>query len=48
MKKFTKIVEAVEDKKHFKVSAEIDLVIPAENQGEAGITRSKMNSEISS
>lgn len=35
MKKFTKIVEEVEDKKHFKVSAEIDLVIPADNQGEA-------------
>ena len=35
MRKFTKIVEEVSDKKHFKVSAEIDLLIPADNQGEA-------------
>ena len=35
MKKFTKIVEEVSDKKHFKVSAEVDLIIPADNQGEA-------------
>ena len=35
MKKFTKIVEEVSDKKHFKVSAEVDLVVTADNQGEA-------------
>jgi hypothetical protein len=35
MKKFTKIVEEVSDKKHFKVNAEVELIIPADNQGEA-------------
>lgn len=36
MKKFSKLVEKLETEKYFKVKAEVDLVIKAENSGEAG------------
>jgi hypothetical protein len=36
MKKFTKILEQIENKKFFKIDASIQLIIPAENEGEAG------------
>ena len=35
MKKFSKILETKEDR-HYKVEAKVDLIIPSENQGEAG------------
>ena len=35
MKKFTKIVEKIESGKFFKVEIDVELVIPAENLGEA-------------
>lgn len=35
MKKFTKIVEQVESSKYFKIKIDIELLIPANNQGEA-------------
>ena len=36
MKKFTKILEEVENERFYKVDAQIELIIPAENEGEAG------------
>jgi hypothetical protein len=36
MKKFTRIVEEVESEKFYKVDAQVELIIPAENEGEAG------------
>lgn len=36
MKKFTKILEEVENERFYKVDAQVELVIPAENEGEAG------------
>ena len=35
MKKFSKIIENIEGKKYFKIDAQIQLIIPAENEGEA-------------
>jgi hypothetical protein len=35
MKKFSKITENI-DKKYYKVIAKVELLIPAENEGEAG------------
>ena len=36
MKKFTKILEEIENGRFFKVSAEVELILPADNEGEAG------------
>jgi len=36
MKKFSKILEDNSNQKYYKVFAKIELVIPAENEGEAG------------
>ena len=36
MKKFTKIVENLENSNFYKTSANIELIIKAENEGEAG------------
>ena len=36
MRKFTKILEEIENGKFYKVNAEIELIIPADNEGEAG------------
>ncbi len=36
MKKFTKVLEEVENGKFYKVVAQVELIIPAENEGEAG------------
>jgi hypothetical protein len=36
MKKFTKILEEVENESFYKVNAQVELIIPAENEGEAG------------
>lgn len=36
MKKFTKILEEVENERFYKVTAQVELIIPAENEGEAG------------
>lgn len=36
MKKFTKILEEVENESFYKVDAQVELIIPAENEGEAG------------
>ena len=36
MKKFSKIVENNENQKLYKVKASIELIVPAENEGEAG------------
>ena len=36
MKKFTKILEEVESERFYKVTAQVELIIPAENEGEAG------------
>jgi len=36
MKKFTKIVEQIENRKFYKISADIELIVEAENEGEAG------------
>lgn len=36
MKKFSKILENNSNEKYYKVYAKIELVIPAENEGEAG------------
>jgi hypothetical protein len=36
MRKFTKIVENLENESFYKIEAEVVLIIPAENEGEAG------------
>lgn len=36
MKKFSKIVETIENGNFYRVEAQIQLIIPAENEGEAG------------
>jgi capsular polysaccharide biosynthesis protein len=36
MKKFTKVLEELESESFYKVDAQVELIIPAENEGEAG------------
>jgi hypothetical protein len=38
MNKFSQVLEANNQKRYFKVLAEIELIIEAENEGEAGYT----------
>lgn len=46
MKKFTRILEEVENEKFFKVDAQIQLIVPAENEGEAGYLSDSILSSI--
>lgn len=46
MKKFTKIVEEIENGRFYKVNAEIELIVPAENEGEAGYLSDSILSSI--
>jgi hypothetical protein len=46
MKKFTKILEEVEGEKFYKVDAQIELLIPAANEGEAGYLSDSILSSI--
>ena len=36
MKKFTKVLEELENENFYKVDAQVELIIPADNEGEAG------------
>lgn len=36
MKKFSKVLEQIENSRHFKVDATIELIIETDNEGEAG------------
>lgn len=46
MKKFTKILEKLESSKFYKASANIELIIEAENEGEAGYISDSILSSI--
>jgi capsular polysaccharide biosynthesis protein len=46
MKKFTKFLEEVENKRFYKVDAQVELIIPAENEGEAGYLSDSILSSI--
>lgn len=46
MKKFTKILEEVENERFYKVDAQVELIIPAENEGEAGYLADSILSSI--
>jgi|TARA_B110000285_G_C14582920_1_gene362957 hypothetical protein len=46
MKKFTKVLEDIENGRFFKVNAEIELILPAENEGEAGYLSDSILSSI--
>lgn len=46
MKKFTKILEEIENGRFFKVNAEVELIIPADNEGEAGYLSDSILSSI--
>ena len=35
MKKFSKIVESISNGKYYKITSEVELIIPASNEGEA-------------
>ena len=36
MKQFSKVVENIESQKYFKITAEVELIFKADNEGEAG------------
>lgn len=46
MKRFTKILEEIENGRFFKVDAQVQLVVPAENEGEAGYLSDSILSSI--
>lgn len=46
MKKFTKILEENSNERYYKVFAKIELVIPAENEGEAGYLADSILSSV--
>lgn len=46
MKKFTKVLEDIENGRFFKVNAEVELILPAENEGEAGYLSDSILSSI--
>lgn len=46
MRKFTKIIEKLENGKFYKTSANIELIIEAENEGEAGYISDSILSSI--
>jgi hypothetical protein len=46
MKKFTKILEDNSNERFYKVDAQVELIIPAENEGEAGYLADSILSSI--
>ena len=46
MKKFTKVLEELESESFYKVDAQVELIIPAENEGEAGYLADSILSSI--
>lgn len=46
MKKFTKVLEQIENGRFFKVDAQVQLIVPAENEGEAGYLSDSILSSI--
>jgi hypothetical protein len=46
MKKFSKIVENIENEKNYKISAHIELLIPASNSGEASYLADSILSSV--
>lgn len=46
MKKFTKVLEDIENGRFFKVNAEVELIIKADNEGEAGYLSDSILSSI--
>lgn len=46
MKRFTKILEEIENGRFFKVDAQVQLIVPAENEGEAGYLSDSILSSI--
>ena len=46
MKKFTKVLEEIENGRFFKVNAQVELIIPADNEGEAGYLSDSILSSI--
>jgi hypothetical protein len=46
MKKFTKVLEDIENGRFFKVNAEVELIIEADNEGEAGYLSDSILSSI--
>jgi hypothetical protein len=46
MKKFSKVLEEVENERFYKVDAQVELIIPAENEGEAGYLADSILSSI--
>lgn len=46
MRKFTKIIEKLENGKFYKTSANIELIVEAENEGEAGYLSDSILSSI--
>jgi hypothetical protein len=46
MKKFTKILEEVENESFYKVDAQVELIIPAENEGDPGYLADSILSSI--
>lgn len=46
MRKFTKIIEKLENSKFYKTTANIELIIEAENEGEAGYISDSILSSI--
>ena len=46
MKKFTKVLEDINNGRFFKVNAEVELIIPADNEGEAGYLSDSILSSI--
>lgn len=48
MKQFSKVVEKIESQKYFKVTAEVELLFKADNEGEAGYLADSELGSISS
>jgi hypothetical protein len=46
MKKFTKIVENIEESKYFKIKSEIEMVVKSNNEGEAAYISDSILSSI--
>ena len=46
MKRFTKVLEELESESFYKVDAQVELIIPAENEGEAGYLADSILSSI--
>lgn len=46
MKKFSKVLEEIQNERFFKVDAQIQLIVPAENEGEAGYLSDSILSSI--